>query len=152
MKIITLLKPCLFAMALPLVACGGGEETKEDAPPTHTNTAAEEAPAAETAPATEEPAPAAAEAPAAAAVDASMYKGKARVTEATLSDGTSGLKVSSVKEGSGWAQCGIKSGDVLKSVSGTKVTIANMDSLYAACAAEGTAVIVERGGAEVKIR
>ncbi len=135
-------------LMLAIAACGGNEKVRDDPQPT-APPAAEPAAEPEAAPAEPEAAPV--EAAPEASFDINTFKGQARVTGAKNAAGADSLKVSSVKDGSGWATCGIQSGDVLISVGGAAVDAKNLDALYEACAKGGTDIMVERGGNAQKV-
>ncbi|MCP4498695.1 MAG: hypothetical protein GY822_01860 [Deltaproteobacteria bacterium] len=129
------------SLLVGLAACGGNEQVRDDPQPT--------SPPPEAAPVEPEPAPV--EAAPEASFDINLFEGQARVTGAKNAAGETALKVSSVKDGSGWASCGIQSGDVLISVGGAAVDAKSLDALYEACAKGGKDIMVERGGNAQKV-
>lgn len=138
------------SLVIGLAACGGNEQVKDDPQPTAPPAAAEpEAAEPEAAPAEPEAAPVEAEAP--PAFDENTFKGQAKVTAAKNAAGEAAFKVSSVKEGSGWEKCGIKSGDVLVSVAGVAVEAKKIDAVYNACAKGDADIMVERNGNAQKV-
>ena len=138
----------MSALSLALTACGGNEQVRDDPQPTGAPPAEPAAaPAGEPDAAPAEPEPVV-EAP---KYDESAFKGQGRVTAGKNAAGESAFKVSKVKDGSGWAKCGIQSGDVLVSVGGKAIAKDTLPDLYDACTNGGADIMVERGGNPTKV-